>query len=238
MYTSPAMLPASLPVWLMTAPAYEWPARTTGRPSALTKPVRYAASTPTPRSRFGGATTSSPAALSSAMTPFQLEVSTKAPWTSTTVRVMSDVLMRISRDIGATRSASAGGPERAVVSGGEVGRDLRLQRHERQHPSSVERRPGQCARRRVAGPGEAGPVRPHAGGERLLVGVERDRRVRLVEQIGEFCPVRRQAQTESQDVHRRVVVVELVGVGRDGARRSSGRPAGPGTRSSRPRRAG
>jgi hypothetical protein len=65
-------------------------------PSAATKPVRYAASTPTPRSRFGGATTSSPAALSSAMTPVQLEASTKAPWTSTTVGVRSDVLMTIS----------------------------------------------------------------------------------------------------------------------------------------------
>src|ERR1700722_15663120 len=128
MYTSPAMLPASLPVWLMTAPAYEWPARTTGRPSASTKPVRYAASVPTPRSRFGGATTSTPAALSTAMTPFQLEASTKAPWTSTTVGVMSDVLMMdlLIR----SRPASAGGPERAVVRGGEVGRDLRLQWHE------------------------------------------------------------------------------------------------------------
>src|SRR5262249_58245874 len=40
----------------------------------------------------------------------------------------------------------------------------------------------------------------------------------LVEQIRKFCPVRRQAQTESQDVHWRLVVVELVGVRRDAAR--------------------
>ena len=51
--------------------------------------------------QVGGATTSRPAALSSAMTPFQLEASTKAPWTSTTVgvkpvAVVSGVLMRIS----------------------------------------------------------------------------------------------------------------------------------------------
>src|SRR5689334_8470318 len=49
----------------------------------------------------------------------------------------------------ATGMSLPGGAECAVVPGGEVGRDLRLQRHERQDPGSVERRPGQCARRRV-----------------------------------------------------------------------------------------
>src|SRR4029450_381271 len=38
-----------------------------------------------PRSGFGGAVTWIPAAWRRSMTPFQLEASAKAPWTSTTV---------------------------------------------------------------------------------------------------------------------------------------------------------
>src|SRR5262245_59167213 len=57
-----------------------------------------------PRRRFGGATTSTPATSSSAMTPAQLEPSTNAPWTSTTVglppaEVVSVIVLVLSHEV-------------------------------------------------------------------------------------------------------------------------------------------
>src|SRR5215469_3060896 len=67
-----------------------------------------------------------------------------------------------------------GGPERAVVSGGEVGLDLWLRRHEREHlRAAAEGGPGHGRRRGVAGAGEVRPGRSHVGRERLLAGGER-----------------------------------------------------------------
>src|SRR5262249_41454122 len=114
-----------------------------------------------------------------------------------------------------------GGPECAVVSGGEVGLDLWLGRHEREHlraARAVEGGPGQSRGRGVAGGGEVRPGRAHAGREGLLVGAQwcGEVRVRQVEQVLEFGGVGGYGPDNAgryEDL-RRVVVVELVGVGR------------------------
>jgi hypothetical protein len=82
-----------------------------------------------------------------------------------------------------------GGPERAVVPGGEVGLGLWLWWHERRHPCAAraERGPGQGPGPGGAGGGEVRPGRAHAGRESLLAGAELwgEGSVRQVEQVGE-----------------------------------------------------
>ena len=64
-----------------------------------------------PRSGFGGAVTWTPAACRRSMTPFQLEASAKAPWTSTTVsgalEVASDMSAPSLAEVSTSMTASA-----------------------------------------------------------------------------------------------------------------------------------
>src|SRR6516165_4123911 len=69
----------------MTAPAYEWPTRTTGPSIAATRVAIDSASDTSPLRGLGRATTVRPAVSSSRITPAKLDASANAPCTRTIV---------------------------------------------------------------------------------------------------------------------------------------------------------
>src|SRR5215813_6032378 len=75
----------------MTEPPYECPTRTTGPETVLRYVEMTAASASRPRSVFGSARTSYPSLSRRSTTPFQLEESAQAPWTSKIVGFITDL---------------------------------------------------------------------------------------------------------------------------------------------------
>src|SRR3954452_8205480 len=91
----------------------------------------YAESAAIPRSGFAGAVTGTPLACSRSITPFQLDASANAPWTSTTVGRLGLVVSDMLAPLGSSaqwpeRGAELGREQLGLLPGGEVAAPVHL----------------------------------------------------------------------------------------------------------------